>query len=83
MNHMKYVVELFDGKNIRGLLMNKTQIEELQAKLDEMDPAMGVVILNMTPETLWRAHKRAEQNRRRAYPAMDMSRTMPLDRIMV
>ncbi|MEO5333500.1 MAG: hypothetical protein H7839_15920 [Magnetococcus sp. YQC-5] len=79
---MKYVVELFDGKKIRGLLMSKPQINELMAKMEQLDPALGVVILDMTPEHLWKAAKRMEQNRKRSYPCMDLHRTMPLDRLM-
>lgn len=79
---MKYIVELFDGRQIRGLLMGKQQIAELMAKLEQLDPSMGVVVLDITPESLWRAGKREEQNRMRAAPYMDLERTLPLDRMM-
>ncbi|MBF0428919.1 MAG: hypothetical protein HQL94_08360 [Magnetococcales bacterium] len=79
---MKYVVELFDGRRIRGLLMSKQQKEELMNKLDQLDPTLGVVVLDVTPEHLWKAGKHADANRRRATPWMDLERTLPLDRMM-
>ncbi|MBF0127107.1 MAG: hypothetical protein HQM02_07835 [Magnetococcales bacterium] len=79
---MKYVVEMFDGRKIRGLLMGKQQMTELMAKLEQLDPALGVVVLDVSPEPLWKAAKRAEQERKREYPCMDFQRTLPLDRIM-
>ncbi len=79
---MKYIVELFDGREIRGLLMGKQQVAELMSKLEQLDPAMGVVVLDITPEHLWKSDKRAAQNRKRAVPFMDFDRTLPLDRMM-
>ncbi|MBF0212738.1 MAG: hypothetical protein HQM00_04130 [Magnetococcales bacterium] len=79
---MKYVVELFDGKRVRGLLMDQKDKTELLAALELLDPTLGVVVLDITPEHLWKSGKRAEQQRKRTAPWMDRARTVPLDRMM-
>ncbi|MBF0342277.1 MAG: hypothetical protein HQL95_15130 [Magnetococcales bacterium] len=79
---MKYVVELFDGRRIRGLLMDQQRKTELLAELERLDPALGIVVLDITPEHLWKAGKRAEETRKRSVPWMDPVRTVPLDRMM-
>ncbi|MBF0614076.1 MAG: hypothetical protein G8237_09790 [Magnetococcales bacterium] len=80
---MKYVVELFDGRRVRGLLMDQQRKTELLARLEQLDPALGVVVLDITPESLWRGGRRADGVRRRASaPNVDRVRTLPLERIM-
>lgn len=79
---MKYVVELFDGKRIRGLLMDQQRKTELLAKLEQLDPTRGVVVLDIVPEHLWKSGRRAEAQRKRTLPWMDRDRTVPLDRMM-
>ncbi|MBF0271109.1 MAG: hypothetical protein HQL98_03385 [Magnetococcales bacterium] len=79
---MKYVVELFDGTRVRGLLLDQKHKTQLLAALEQLDPALGVVVLDITPEHLWKASKRAEQQRKRTVPWMDRDRTLPLDRMM-
>ncbi|GAB0058179.1 hypothetical protein SIID45300_02523 [Candidatus Magnetaquicoccaceae bacterium FCR-1] len=79
---MKYVVELFDGKRIRGLLMDRQRKDELLAALDHIDPALGMVVLEITPQPLWKAEREVEQSRRRTIGWMDPARTVPVDRMM-
>lgn len=77
---MKYIVELFDGRNIRGLRMNKQQLSELMARVKEIDPALGVVILDIRSEDQWRAEKQTATTHPAVYA--DRERHMRLDRIM-
>ncbi|MEO5345444.1 MAG: hypothetical protein H7834_03580 [Magnetococcus sp. YQC-9] len=79
---MKYVVELFDGRQVRGLLMEQQRKDELLAVLERVDPALGVIVLSVTPEPLWRVEQQAKHQRRRTFPWMDPARTVPVDRMM-
>ncbi|MBF0417762.1 MAG: hypothetical protein HQL86_05875 [Magnetococcales bacterium] len=79
---MKYVVELFDGRRIRGLLMDRQHKDDLLAALDHLDPALGVVVLEITPEPLWKTEREVELSRRRTVGWMDPARTVPVDRMM-
>ncbi|MBF0140697.1 MAG: hypothetical protein HQL74_10510 [Magnetococcales bacterium] len=83
---MKYVVELFDGRVIRGLLVEKHQLHDLLTRLDRLDPMLGVVVLDVASEHAW--HQRRHQAQQSTPPSrrrseVDYERFAPIDRIMV
>ena len=80
---MIYIVELFDGRTIRGLRMEKRQMSELLSRVDQMDPALGVIVLDITPETQWSSRKRDLESHPAVFAGSDRERHTRLDRIMV
>ncbi len=81
---MKYIVELFDGRTIRGLRMDKKQMSELLARVDQLDPALGVIVLDITPESHWTKGKRqVETGHPMVLAGVDRDRHTSVDRMMV
>ncbi|MBF0109224.1 MAG: hypothetical protein HQL76_08620 [Magnetococcales bacterium] len=82
---MKYVVELFDGRVIRGLLVEKNQLHDLLTRLDRLDPMLGVVVLDVASEHAWhqRRHQAKQAGPRTNRHEVEYERFAPVDRIMV
>ena len=82
---MKYVVELFDGRSVRGMLVAQDQLSNLLSSLDQLDPALGVIVLDVTPEHTWRANQEQSGPVPTLSPVetIDMSRRTPVDQMMV
>jgi small nuclear ribonucleoprotein (snRNP)-like protein len=83
---MKYVVELFDGRSVRGMLVAQDQLANLLSSLDQLDPSLGVIVLDVTPEHTWRANQETEAEPMPAlstYENIDSSRRTPVDQMMV
>jgi hypothetical protein len=83
---MKYVVELFDGRSVRGMLVAQDQLADLLSSLDQLDPALGVIILDVTPEHTWRSNQGKDSDLTPdlcAFENIDPSRRTPVDQMMV
>ncbi|HIJ83808.1 MAG: hypothetical protein HW380_1255 [Magnetococcales bacterium] len=82
---MRYVVELFDGRVIRGLLVEKPQLHDLLTRLDQLDPMLGVVVLDVASEHAWhqRRHLAQQPSSRNSRREVEYERFAPVDRIMV
>lgn len=83
---MKYIVELFDGRSVRGMLVAQDQLANLLSSLDQLDPALGVIVLDVTPEQTWRAKqnkKAASSTSMNPMDSIDMSRRTPVDQMMM
>lgn len=83
---MKYVVELFDGRSVRGMLVAQDQLANLLSSLDELDPALGVIVLDVTPEHTWRANQNTMSGPStplNALDGIDLTRRTPVDQMMV
>jgi small nuclear ribonucleoprotein (snRNP)-like protein len=84
---MKYVVELFDGRSVRGMLVAQDQLANLLSSLDQLDPSLGVIVLDVTPEHTWRANQEAEAEPTpttlSTFENIDSSRQTPVDQMMV
>jgi small nuclear ribonucleoprotein (snRNP)-like protein len=84
---MKYVVELFDGRSVRGMLVAQDQLANLLSSLDKLDPALGVIVLDVTPEHTWLANQ--QEDKPELMPALsaleniDASRRTPVDQMMM
>jgi|SaaInl4_135m_RNA_FD_contig_21_786143_length_350_multi_4_in_0_out_0_1 hypothetical protein len=85
---MKYVVELFDGRSVRGMLVAQDQLANLLSSLDQLDPALGVIVLDVTPEHTWRANQEDDFAGESmptfgAIDGIDQNRGTPVDQMMV
>ena len=82
---MRYVVELFDGRVIRGLLVERNQLHGLLTRLDRLDPMLGVVVLDVASEHAWhqRRHLAQQSSSRASRREVEYERFAPVDRIMV
>ncbi len=84
---MKYVVELFDGRSVRGMLVAQEQLASLLSSLDKLDPALGVIVLDVTPEHTWRANRKEDDSEPVSsvgvLEGIDVKRRTPVDQLMV
>ena len=58
---MKYIVDIFDGHSVGGVLVEKDQLTTLLSNLAQLKPEMGVYVLDITPESVWRRKQREKQ----------------------
>ncbi|MBF0446804.1 MAG: hypothetical protein HQL67_01240 [Magnetococcales bacterium] len=82
---MKYVVELFDGRSVRGMLVAQEQLSNLLSSLDQLDPTLGVIVLDVTPENTWRANQESSHLTPilTTPESIDKYRRTPVDQMMV
>ncbi|MEG3640031.1 hypothetical protein [Magnetococcus sp. PR-3] len=74
---MKYVVEFFDGHDIRGMLVEKNFMHDIMDRITHCDPEEGMIVLDVTPEEVWRDRFVAHP------PHFVNTRVLPVDRLMV
>ncbi|MBF0455434.1 MAG: hypothetical protein HQL72_11540 [Magnetococcales bacterium] len=82
---MKYVVELFDGRSVRGILVAQDQLANLLSSLDQLDPALGVIVLDVTPEHTWRSNQKQSDTSPplSTMEKVDKHRATPVDQLMM
>ncbi|MBF0620409.1 MAG: hypothetical protein HQL54_00635 [Magnetococcales bacterium] len=59
---MRYLVDMFDGKEVRKYLVDENKLAEFQYRINRMDPLLGVTILSATPEDEWLACEAGSNN---------------------
>ena len=59
---MKHVVEFFDGRSVRGLLIDDKHLSAFLAKVDKLDPALGAIVLGISSEKSYRSSQKQQHN---------------------
>nr|CRH06336.1 protein of unknown function [Candidatus Magnetococcus massalia] len=73
---MRYVIEYFDGEDVRGVLVEQTVLEEVMDEISHCEEEQGCVVLDVTPEEVWR-------DRKVAHPVGGLNpRYLPVDQLM-
>ena len=80
---MKHIVEFFDGRKIRGLLVDQNSLSDFISRVEKLDPALGAIVLDITPESGWQAKKRQNSSRWTGGPGIDPQRHRRVDQFIV
>lgn len=80
---MKHVVEFFDGRKIRGLLVEQNHLSGFLSRVENLDPSLGAVILDVTPENKWRTKKRLSEGQWQSHADIDRERRIRVDQFLV
>ena len=80
---MKHVVEYFDGRDIRGLLIDKKYLSGFLSRVENLDPALGAVVLEITPERIWHANRRRNRAQWSPQSGIDRERQIRVDQFLV
>ena len=80
---MKHIVEFFDGRKIRGLLVDQHSLSDFLSRVEKLDPALGAIVLDITPEKSWQANKRQSSSQWGQSSGIDPQRHRRVDQFIV
>lgn len=80
---MRHVVEFFDGKTVRGLLLDEKYLAGFIARVEQLDPALGAVILDITSESRWRNRAQKQRSHWHTRFGIDRARCTRVDQALV
>lgn len=80
---MKHVVEFFDGREVRGLLMDQKSLSGFLSKVEHLDPALGAIVLDVTSEKRWLAKKSLRRTQKAYFSSVDLERRTRVDQFLM
>lgn len=80
---MKHVVEFFDGRKVRGLLVDQKSLSGFLSKVENLDPTLGAIVLDVTPEQKWLSRKQRSRSSWAFPPKVDRERRTRVDQFLI
>lgn len=80
---MKHIVEFFDGRKIRGVLVEQNQLSSFLSKLNNLDPSLGAIVLDISPESSRQTKKRQQRIKYGPSSIINPERTARVDQFLV
>ena len=80
---MKHIVEFFDGRKIRGLLVDEQHLSGFLSRVENLDPSLGAIVLDIMPEKTWLAKKNQTRSRESSHADIDHERRIRVDQCLV